>query len=42
MVKINWYFDRNKITKKKISYIEKFANLNLSEYINKISNQTFI
>ena len=42
MVKVNWYFEINKITEEKISYLEKYTGLNLSKYMNKILNQAFI
>ena len=40
MVKVGWYFDINEITEKKIHYIEKYTNLNLSKYKNIIANNT--
>lgn len=35
--KIGWYFGVNKITSKKIDYLEKKTNVNLTMYRNKIS-----
>jgi len=37
--RIRWYFEKNEITKKKISYIEKHTNLNLSILIKNISTK---
>ena len=42
MVKVSWYFEINKVTKEKISYMEKNTGLNLSEYMNRISDKTLI
>ena len=36
MIKIRWYFERNKITSQKIDLIENYTKLNLSEYRKKI------
>ena len=35
--KIGWYFSVNKITSKKIDYLEKYIKVNLTKYRNKIS-----
>ena len=34
--KISWYFQSNKLTSQKITYIEKYTNLNLSGYRKKL------
>ena len=41
MVKIGWYFERNNRTERKISFMEKYTRLNLSQYRNEITNNTF-